>query len=431
MRTRPLLAVLAALTLAAAGGCSVGDDSSSPGDTTVTFRLWDDQVANAYKTSFAEFEKQNPGIKVDVQVVPWADYWTKLPTDISAGTAADIYWTNTSNFGLYADNNQLLPIEDDPGFVRSVVSLYTRSGKLWGVPQLWDSIALFYNKDLVAKAGVDPSQLIWDPTGAADTFLPAARKLTIDGSGKTADQPGFNAGSTKQFGFNAAYDSQAILWDFVGSNGGTWQNGDAFNFAEQPKTAQAVQYVVDLINKDHVAPSAADTNTNGDKTLQLFTQGKLALFQSGPYNLKNIQDGAKFTWGLAPLLKGPAGRVSVVHGVAAVASAKTKHKDATVKVLKWIGSAQGIRPIAEGGYAFPGVTAAQPAFVEYWKKLGVDVQPFIDASTGTTFPAPVGPRVGAGGTASGPILQQVFLGQLDVAGGLKRAQDAANEASKG
>jgi len=45
-----------------------------------------------------------------VQNVPWADYWTKLPTDIAAGTAADIYWTNTSNFGLYADNNQLLPI---------------------------------------------------------------------------------------------------------------------------------------------------------------------------------------------------------------------------------------------------------------------------------------------------------------------------------
>lgn len=414
---KKLLATLAVLSLAVSG-CSVGSDpgGGGSGDTTVTFRLWDDQVAKAYKTSFAAFEKQNPGIKVDVQIVPWADYWTKLPTDISAGTAADIFWTNTSNFGLYADNNQLLPIDDDPGYVRSVVSLYTRNNKLWGVPQLWDSIALFYNKDLVTAAGVDPANLTWDPTGAADTFLPAARKLTVPG---------------KQFGFNASFDSQAILWDFVGSNGGTWQQGDAFDFADQPKTAQAVQYVVDLINKEHVAPSAADTNTNGDKTLQLFTQGKLALFQSGPYNLKNVQDGAKFAWGIAPLLKGPAGRVGVVHGVAAVASAKTRHKDATEKVLKWIGSAQGETPIAEGGYAFPGVTAAQPAFVAYWKKLGVDVQPFLDSSTGTTFPAPVGPRVGAGGTATTPILQQVFAGQLDVAAGLKKAQDAGNDAMKG
>lgn len=412
---RRLLATVAILAMAA-GGCSIADDSSSDGgDATVRFRLWDEQVAKAYETSFAEFTKKNPGIKVDVELVPWADYWTKLPADISAGTAADIYWTNTSNFGLYADNNQLLPIEPDPGWTQSVVQLYTRNGKLWGVPQLWDSIALFYNKDLVAKAGVDPTNLTWDPTGANDTFLAAARKLTADGV----------------YGFNAALDNQAVGWNFVGSNGGKWQDGDAFVFADQPKTVEAVQYVVDLINKHKVAPPAADTTTNGDKTVQLFTQGKLALFQSGPYNLKNIQDGAKFPWGIAPLLKGPAGRVGVVHGVAAVASAKTKNKDATTKVLKWIGSADGARPIAEGGFAFPGVTAAQPAFVEYWKKNGVDLQPFIDSSQGATFPAPVGPRVGAGGTATTPILQQVYLGQLGVAEGLRKAQDAANEARKG
>lgn len=435
-----MLAVFTAAALTAlvagANGCSVGGGGSSSGDTTVTFRLWDEQVAKAYQDSFAEFEKQNAGIKVTVEVVPWADYFTKLPTDIAAGTAADIYWTNTSNFGLYADNHQLLSIDDALGadkqnWTPSVVSLYTRKGTLWGVPQLWDSIALFYNQDLVAKAGVDPATLTWDPSGAADTFLPAARKLTVDSSGRTAEQPGFDTTKTAQFGFNAAYDSQAIMWDFVGSNGGSWQDGDTFTFADQPKTVEAVQYVVDLINKHHVAPSAADTNTNGDKTLQLFTQGRLALFQSGPYNLKNIQEGAKFAWGLAPLPKGPAGRVGVVHGVAAVASAKTKHKDATVKVLRWIGSADGIRPIAEGGYAFPGVTAAEPAFVDYWKGRGVDVTPFLDAATGTTFPAPVGPRVGAGGTATTPLLQQVFLGQLGVAEGLRKAQDAANEAIKG
>jgi multiple sugar transport system substrate-binding protein len=415
LRTAGLAAAVAVALLG--GGCSVsGGTDDGDGRTTVTFRLWDEQVAKAYRTSFDAFTKQHPDIKVDVQIVPWADYWTKLPTDIASGTAADLYWTNTSNFGLYADNNQLLSVDPDPGWVQSVVRLYTRNGKLWGVPQLWDSIALFYNKDLVARAGVDPAGLTWDPTGANDTFLPAAHKLT-DGD--------------KQYGFNAAYDSQAITWDFVGSNGGSWQSGDAFDYADQPKTRQAVQYVVDLINKEHVAPPAADTNTNGDKTLQLFTQGRIALFQSGPYNLKNIQDGAKFGWGIAPMLKGPAGRVSVVHGVAAVASARTKHKDATLQVLKWIGTADGLRPIAEGGYAFPGVTAAQPSFVDYWKKLGVDVQPFVDASTGSTFPAPVGPRVQAGATAANPILQQAWLGQLGVPDAMRKAQDAANAAVKG
>ncbi|GIF14363.1 ABC transporter substrate-binding protein [Actinoplanes teichomyceticus] len=426
MRRLALLLVTALLA-----GCSVAGGDEADGRTTVTFRLWDEQVAKAYEQSFAAFEKAHPDIRVAVQLVPWADYWTKLPADIAAGTAADIYWTNTSNFGLYADNGQLLPVEPDPGWTPSVVQLYTRHGKLWGVPQLWDSIALYYNNDLVSAAGVDPATLTWDPTGRNDTFRAAARRLTVDSAGRHAGEAGFDPDKIRTYGFNAAFDQQAILWDFVGSNGGTWQNGDTFDFADQPKTVQAVQYLVDLINSDHVAPSAADTNTNGDKALQLFTQGKLALFQSGPYHLKSVQEGAGFRWGLAPMLRGPAGRVGVVHGVAAVASAKTPHRDATVAVLDWIGSADGIRPIAEGGYAFPGVTAAQPAFVEYWRKRGVDLQPFLDSSTGTTFPAPVGPRVGAGGTAYTPILQQVFLGRLGVAPGLRQAQDAGNAAMKG
>jgi multiple sugar transport system substrate-binding protein len=424
------IALMLVPLLLLAGGCSVAGGGDEEGRTTVTFRLWDDQVAKAYEQSFAAFGRTHPDIKVDVQLVPWADYWTKLPADIAAGTSADIFWTNTSNFGLYADNGQLLPVDVTGDWTKSVVDLYTRGGKLWGVPQLWDSIALYYNRDLVTKAGVDPAALTWDPSAADDTFRSAARKLTVDSAGRNAGEPGFDPTKITTYGFNAAFDQQAIMWDFVGSNGGTWQSGDTFDFAGRPKTEQALQYVVDLINKEHVAPSAADTNTNGDKTLQLFTQGKLALFQSGPYHLKSIQEGAGFPWGVAPMLKGPAGRVGVVHGVAAVASARTPHKDATVEVLKWLGSADGVRPIAEGGYAFPGVTGAQPAFADYWRKQGVDLQPFLDSAAGTTFPAPVGPKVGAGGTAYTPILQQVFLGRLGVAEGLRKAQDAGNEAMR-
>ncbi|SDT36260.1 ABC transporter substrate-binding protein [Actinoplanes derwentensis] len=421
--------VLAAFLLLLLTSCSVAGGPTSD-RTTVTFRLWDEQVAEAYEESFAAFAKQHGDIDVVVQLVPWADYWTKLPTDIAAGTAADIFWTNTSNYGLYADSGHLLPITDgqQSGWTRSVVDLYTRGGKLWGVPQLWDSIALFYNEELVTKAGVDPATLVWNPSGTGDTFLPAARRLTVDKAGKSADQPDFNPTAIARYGFNAALDSQAVGGNFVGSNGGTWQNGDTFDYADQPKTVAAIQYVVDLINKHHVAPSAADTNTNGDKTLQLFTQGRLALFQSGPYNLKNVQEGAKFAWGLAPLLTGPAGRVSVVHGVAAVASAKTPHRDATEKVLSWIGSADGTRPIAAGGFAFPGVVAAEPDFTAYWQKQGVDVRPFLNAAHGTTFPAPIGPRVQAGATAALPILQQVFLGRQPVPAGLRQAQNAANKA---
>ncbi|WP_020579019.1 ABC transporter substrate-binding protein [Actinopolymorpha alba] len=433
---RLFVAATAALALAASG-CAIGGDQSDRSDsgkTVVTFRLWDDQVAKAYEQSFAAFEKDNPTIDVQVDVIPWNDYWTKLTADVSSGNVSDIFWTNTSNFGIYADNGNLIDIDKELGdqknaWKKSVVDLYTRDGKLWGVPQLWDSIALFYNKKLVKEAGVDPAALRWDPDVKNDTFLLAAKKLTLDFTGNSADQPRFKPVKIRQYGFNAALDSQAIVWDFVGSNGGTWQEGDEFA-VNNPKTQQATQYVVDLINKHHVAPSAADTNENGDKSRDLFVQGKMAMFQSGPYNLKNIQENADFEWGLAPMLEGPAGRVGVVHGVAAVGSAKTKHLDETVKVLSWLGSAEGQRLIAEGGYAFPGVTAAEKGFVDYWSKQGVDLKPFQQAAEGTTFPAPVGPRVNAGATAMDPIMKEIFLGRTPVVKGLADAEKAGNDAIK-
>ncbi|MGW0228257.1 ABC transporter substrate-binding protein [Actinopolymorpha singaporensis] len=442
---RLLLASAAALALAASGCAVGGGDTSGSGEngaggdsksgkTVVTFRLWDDQVAKAYEKSFQQFEKKNTDIDVKVQLVPWNDYWNKLTADVAAGNASDIFWTNTSNFGIYADNANLLDVgsvlkAEKKNWKPSVVDLYTRDGKLWGVPQLWDSIGLYYNKKLLKQANVDPASLRWSPNGKGDTFLPAARKLTLDAAGKHPGQPGFDPDRIKQYGYNASLDAQGVYWNFVGSNGAVWQKGDRFA-TDNPKTRASIQYVVDLINKYHVAPSAADTNDNGDKTRDLFVQGKLAMFESGPYNLKTIEENADFDWGVAPLPEGPAGRVGVVHGVAAVASARTRHKDAATKVLSWLGSAQGQRAIAAGGYAFPGVTADEGAFVDYWKKQGVDITAFQKAASGKTFPAPVGPRVNAGATAMDPIMKEIFLGRTPVGKGLADAQRAGNEAIK-
>src|SRR5699024_11475348 len=76
---------------------------------------------------------------------------------------------------------------------------------------------------------------------------------------------------------------------------------DAYTFASD-EGIEVIQYLSDLINVDHVAPSAADTNENGDFTRDLFTQGKLGLFQSGPYNLAAIAEGVddSFEWAIAP-----------------------------------------------------------------------------------------------------------------------------------
>jgi multiple sugar transport system substrate-binding protein len=427
MRTRPTVLVTATLLALGAVACSPSaskDSGGTAGSTTVTVRLWDDQVAKAYTASFAEFTKQNPGITVKLNIVPYADYFTKLPLDVSSGDVDDVFWLNSSPFGQLADSGALMDVgaalgDEQAGWVKAAVDQYTRGGKVWGVPALTDGRSVvFYNKAMVAAAGVNPSSLTWNPTDpGADTFLPALRKLTKR-SGST----------TTQYGFNAANDLGSIYYNFIGSNGGRFQAPDgSFTFAE-PKSAQAVQYLVDLINKEKVAPSAADTNDNGDFSRDQFVQGKMALFESGTFNLKNVSDGAQFGWAIAPIPAGPAGRVSVVNSVIAAGNAKSKHLDATTKVLRWLGSAQGAKYVGQSGSALPGVTAAQQTFYDFWKAKGVDTSQFSQGTA--TITPPFGPKFLDANNAYNPIFKEVFAGRTPVPAGLAQAQTAANAATK-
>lgn len=402
--------------------------------TTVSLRLWDDQVAKAYGTSFAEFERQNPDIRVDLDVVPYADYFVSLNAQLADGTGDDIFWLNSAYFGALADSGALVDVGRIlPGrtrnWVPAAVDQYTRDGALWGVPALTDGrIVTYYNKKMLADAGVDPAALTWHPDPAQDTFLPAMKKLTVDGRGRTADQPGFDPANVARYGFNAGRDLQAIYYEFVGSNGGRFQQPDGtFAFAE-PRSAQAFQYLVDLINTHHVAPAADDTNVNPDYGRDAFLDQRLAVFQSGTYNLRNVADGATFEWGVAPMVAGPAGRVSVVNSVIAAGNARTPHPEAVARVLDWIGSEPGADPVGGRGAALPAVTGSQQKFFDYWRERGVETGYFGSLGGTATIDPPMGPKFGAGLRAFNPVLGEVFAGRVPVGPGLQQAQDAANAA---
>ncbi|MFL0456529.1 ABC transporter substrate-binding protein [Brachybacterium paraconglomeratum] len=411
-----------------AGGSSGGDKG------TLTFRLWDENAVAAYEESFAAFTEQS-GWNVSIDVVPWADYWTRLPLDVASGDAADVYWMNSANYVLYKDSGDLLDINEvvpdgASQWEKAVVDLYSRDGGLWGVPQIWDSIAVFYNKALVEEAGVDPSALAFDPAADTDSLREAGRKLTVDGEGRHPGEDGFDVDSRAQFGFNSQADRQAIIGPMLASNGAKWQDEDKYTFAS-PEGIEAFQYMADLINVENIAPSAADTNENGDFTRDLFTQGKLALFQSGPYNLLPVSDGVadSFEWALAAPVAGPDGAKSLVHGVVAVGNAKAddEQQAGIAELLTWLGSKDGQLPLAEQGVSFPGHVDAQDAYIEFWKGKGVDVSMFVEAAKNPAE-ADTGARANAGLTAAMPIFQEVFIGRLSAADGIPQAQEEGNAA---
>lgn len=432
------LATTAAAALAACSPAQEKKDAKKSGSGSdakaLTFRIWDEGAKPAYEESFKAFTEKT-GIKVTLDVVPWDDYWTKLPLDLAEGasdSAPDVFWLNSASFTQFEQAGSLVNISKTlPGaetnWEDAVVKLYTRDGGLWGVPQIWDSIALFYNKKLVDAAKVDVTTLAFDPAASTDTLRDAAAALTADAAGKHPGEAGFGEPAT--FGFNAAADRQAIIGPFLSSNGAVWQDEkDKYAFAS-PQGVAAFTYLAALVNTQKVAPAGADTNANGDFARDLFIQGKLGLFQSGPYHLKSIADGVAdtFEWGIAPMVKGPAGAKSLVHGVVAAGNAKKKDQDSVKKLLEWLGSAEGQKPLGAQGIAFPGHKDAQSAFVDYWKGQGVDVNQFIEAAKDPA-PADTGAKSLAGLMTVIPIFQEIFAGNISAADGVKKAQEEGNAA---
>jgi multiple sugar transport system substrate-binding protein len=416
----------------------LGRTGGADGRTVVTVRLWDEQVAAAYRASFAEFGREHPDIEVRVNVVPYKSYFDSLRTDVAGGGADDVFWLSNAYFAGYADNGRLLNVDETLGqgasraWEPSVVTQFTRGGVLWGVPQLTDAgIAVYFNADLLDGAGVDLAdvvQLRWSP-GEGDTLRPLLARLTVDARGNHAGTPEFDPGQVRQWGYNAANDLQGIYLNYIGSAGGVFQDGDRFAFANAG-AVQAFDYLVGLINLDHVAPPASDTNDNGDFSRNQFLSGKMALFQSGTYNLAAIADQARFRWGVTMLPIGPSGRVSVTNGIAAAGNSATKHPDAVREVLAWMGSTRGNQYLGANGAAIPAVTAAQPVYFTYWASRGVDVTPFFKVLDGPRIPAPGGPGFPAGFQAIKPYFDEMFLGRRGVADSLAAAQAAANAAAE-
>lgn len=438
--TRPRFSTLVATALVSVAALLAAtavllDTSAAPrgGKTVVTVRLWDEQVAAAYRESFAAFTRAHPDIEVRTNVVAYSTYFDTLRTDVAGGSADDIFWLSNAYLAGYADSGRLMHIAVPASdWEPSVVEQFTRQGVLWGVPQLTDAgIALYYNADLLAAAGIDPGRLTalrWSQD-RRDTLRPLLARLTVDADGNHADIPGFDPRRVRQWGYNAANDPQGIYLNYIGSAGGVFTDGDRFAF-DNPGARTAFSYLVALINDDHVAPPASDTNDNGDFTRNQFLAGKLALFQSGTYNLAAVAGQTRFHWGVAMLPAGPQGRVSVTNGIAAAGNSASAHPDAVRQVLAWMGSRTGNEYLGRRGSAIPAVRSAQRVYFDYWAGKGVDVTPFFAVLNGPRIPAPGGAGFAAGYQAIKPYFDEMFLGRSDVATALHRAQVAANAAAR-
>lgn len=118
-----------------------------------------------YDRFIAEFESQNPGIKVDLQLAPWDNRETRMMTALVAGKGPDCVYLNPDILKLFALNQLVVPItqyvdkETLGDFDQNVINQATIGGELYGIPCLIDIGLPCYNLDLLAKVGYSEENL--------------------------------------------------------------------------------------------------------------------------------------------------------------------------------------------------------------------------------------------------------------------------------
>ena len=172
--------VAGGLALAALGIPSIAKAKTK---ANLKFSMWGDTGSTpAYKHVVEKYQAANPGVQVDIQVIPYGQYYQQLDTSITGGQPADLMRFEYQTVGRYAQSSVLLNLSDHfdkniaddylPAFWQPVHS----ANGLFAIPQNTDTFGIFYNKSIFQAAGIVP------PTDIAKSwtwaeFTEVAQKL--------------------------------------------------------------------------------------------------------------------------------------------------------------------------------------------------------------------------------------------------------------
>ncbi|WP_113701569.1 ABC transporter substrate-binding protein [Nonomuraea lactucae] len=433
---------VAALLLTAAcggGGGGRGDDAAGGGKVTLTYALWDDVQQGAYQKCADAFQKAEPGVTIKITQNAWDQYWQNLTTQMVSGSAPDVITMQASYYPQFVKNGQLLDIEpmvradkvDLARYRPGLAELWVKDGKRYGLPKDWDTIAIVYNTALAKKAGVDLSDLTWNPADGG-TFEKAIARLTVDANGRRGDQPGFDKTKVDVRGavleLNDGSQGQNGWGDLAVANGFSYIDKNPFGtryFYDDPRLAETVTWFKGLLDKGYAAPYDKTSSLGPDAVLN---SGKAALGITGSWMIKTYLESTEQKFAFAPLPTGPRGRKSAFNGLADVIYAGTEHKDAAWKWVKFLGSPACQDIVADSAVAFPAVTSSSERALKAHRAAGRDVQVFVDQAEAPDgiFLLPVSDHGDEINQIVATALEEVWLGQKDAKTSLTAANQQVN-----
>jgi multiple sugar transport system substrate-binding protein len=362
---RVLGAVLMAALLM---GCGGGGGKTANGPVTVTF--WEFFPTETVRPLVEAFEAEHPDIQVELQQLTWQSGQEKITAAAAAGNPPDLCELGSTWFAKFAGNGTLADLTAYADSLRPDYRMWdacTYDGRIYGLPWVIGTRALFVNVDLMRRAGLDPDHLpeTWD-----DLLVFAAK---VNALGDQIYGYGLNSGER--------YVQFKKFMPFAWGNGGTVLSPDgrrcAFN---EPPVLEALRFYLklkpySLLEKQEVLDQA-------------FKDGRIGAMISGSWMLRTIpRDAPDLNYAVA-LVPRPApergSHASFGGGEVLVVFRRSPRQEAALELARYlIGARQAMVVAKDQMSVLPAAVSAEknPYFTEN-PKMAV----FMDQLRTAVFP---------------------------------------------
>lgn len=313
IRTGLLGAATAALLAAAS--------ATAQADTAITMIQCGDSLAEGYDRFIAEWEENNPGYTVDVEIIGWSQCQEKITTLAAAGTPVGLAYVGSRTLKQFAENDLIVPVpmseEEKASYYPNIVSTVTYDGTQWGVPVAFSTKALYWNKDLFAQAGLDPETPPKTWQELYDMAATIKEKTNAAGYGLSA----------KTFD-NTMH--QYLHWVYTNNGQVIDENGEIV--LDSPQNLEALAWYGKMVDVAQEGPTAYEQ----DDLTALFNDRKVAMIQQGPWVRVRLNE--ELDWGVAPLPLGPQakgpGTLLITDSLAVFKG--TGYEDKAIDLAKWL-----------------------------------------------------------------------------------------------
>jgi multiple sugar transport system substrate-binding protein len=312
MRRIRLLTLGALVALLTAAGCGGGSSNSSSGPkpssqidktpvTLTMWHLWSGEEGQPFQHALQGFKDKYPWITIKQEVQPNTDDDTFDPNllkAINGGDAPDVampfgpdYVGQYCSSGLWEDLSPYMKADGMSvnDFAPAAITYTNYGGNQCALPSLTDSYGLYYNKDILAKAGISPPKTM-------DELMEDAKKLTVRNPDGTIKVAGFvPLNNWEELSINDLANAWGAKW---------FDSNNQPLLSKDPAWASAFRWqkqLIDWYGYDNITKFYAANNNNEFNAKNAFENGKVAMTFDGEWRTAFIKrDNPKFNYDTVP-----------------------------------------------------------------------------------------------------------------------------------